>query len=92
MSELNGITELHEMLNIGLGFEKELKEVGIQTPDDLRRIGSKEAYRRLKEAGVQNLNINKLASLQGAIDNVKKYALSSESREDIEEFYFEYEK
>ncbi|MEF9917771.1 MAG: TfoX/Sxy family DNA transformation protein [Eubacterium sp.] len=86
------MTELHEMLNIGLGLEKELKKVGIKTPDKLQEVGSKEAYKRLKEVGVPNLNINKLASLQGAIENVKKYALSEETRENIEDFYYELEK
>lgn len=38
MNELDQIKELHDMLNIGLGFEKDLKKVGINTPDELRKI------------------------------------------------------
>ena len=63
MNELDQIKELHEMLNIGLGFEKDLKKVGITTPEELRKVGSKEAFLRLKRGGVQNLNLNKLAAL-----------------------------
>ena len=80
MNELDQIKELHDMLNIGLGFEKDLKKVGI-----------KEAFLRLKRGGVQNLNLNKLAALEGAIRNVKKYALDESTREDMEEFYMTYE-
>ena len=91
MNELDQIKELHDMLNIGLGFEKDLKKVGINTPDELRKVGSKEAFLRLTRGGVQKLNLNKLAALEGAIRNVKKYALDESTREDMDEFYMTYE-
>lgn len=91
MNEENHITELYEMMNIGIGFSKELIKVGIKTPKELRKIGSKEAFLRLKRARVQNLNLNKLAALEGAIQNIKKYALDEETKSDLENFYLNYE-
>lgn len=40
--------KLTDMPNIGKVMEKRLAAVGINTPDELIRIGSKEAFTRLR--------------------------------------------
>lgn len=86
-SDLKQYKELHEMINIGMLFEQDLKKAGINTPEDLYNLGSKGAFLKLKEAGVQNLNIKKLAGLEGAIRDCKKYSLDQSTQAEIEEFY-----
>lgn len=83
------IYELHDMMNIGPNFERELKYAGVHSPEDLYSLGSKRAFMKLKRAGVENLTLRKLACLEGAIQNCKKFSLTEETKADIQQFFEE---
>ena len=81
---------LHEMVNIGKNMARALAAVGIATPEALKTAGSQEAFIRLAAAGVRNMDIAKLAALEGAIQDKKKYALDEATRIRLEIFYQRY--
>lgn len=79
------MTELTAMRNIGKEIEKKLKAVGICSAEELTRLGSKEAFFRLKTR-YSNVCLVHLYTLQGAIDNVEYNQLSDEMKRDLKSF------
>lgn len=78
--------ELSRCLNIGEVVEKQLNEVGISTYEELKRIGSKNAWLRIKEID-DSACIHRLYSFEGAIRKIKKSFLSDDIKADLKEFY-----
>lgn len=76
---------LNTMMNIGKEIETKLISVGIQTSEDLTRIGSKEAFFLLKER-YPNVCLVHLYTLQGAIDNVEYNQLSEDTKKDLKAY------
>lgn len=78
--------ELSEMKNIGNAVEKQLKDVGITTADELVDIGSREAWLRILEID-ESACINRLMALEGAIQDVRWHDLSDEDKGKLKDFY-----
>lgn len=78
--------ELSRCLNIGEVVEKQLNEVGISTYEELKRIGSKDAWLRIKEID-DSACIHRLYAFEGAIRNIKKSFLPEDVKTDLKEFY-----
>lgn len=79
------MTELSSMRNIGKEIEKKLKSVGICSAEELKKLGSKEAYFRLKMR-YPNVCLVHLYTLQGAIDGIEYNRLSDEIKCDLKSF------
>lgn len=79
------MTELSSMRNIGKEIEKKLKSVGICSAEELTKLGSKEAYFRLKMR-YPNVCLVHLYTLQGAIDGIEYNRLSDEIKCDLKSF------
>lgn len=79
------MTELSSMRNIGKEIEKKLKSVGICSAEELKKLGSKEAYFRLKMC-YPNVCLVHLYTLQGAIDNIEYNQLPDEIKRDLKSF------
>lgn len=77
--------ELSSMQNIGKEIEKKLKSVGIFSAEELTKLGSKEAFLRLK-IRYPNVCLVYLYVLQGAIDNIEYNRLPDEVRHDLKSF------
>lgn len=78
--------QLSKLPNIGKVVEEQLIQVGIRTLDDLKNIGSKDAWLRIQKID-ESACINRLMALEGAIQNVNKKMLSDEIKNDLKEFY-----
>ena len=78
--------ELSKLPNIGKALEKQLNDVGINTVDELEDLGSKEAWLKIKEID-DSACVNRLMSLEGAIQNVRWHNLSDEDKENLRDFY-----
>lgn len=78
--------ELSKLPNIGKVVEKQLIQVGISNPDELKRVGAKAAWLKIKEID-ESACINRLMALEGAIRGVKKTMLPDEVKADLKEFY-----
>lgn len=81
------MAELSKLPNIGKIVEQQLLEVGILSFDELKKIGSKEAW--LKIQSIDNSAcINRLMALEGAIQGVMKKDLSESTKQELKDFYF----
>jgi len=78
---------LSKMLNIGKVTERQLKEAGIETPEQLRKIGAKEALLRIRQKSDPGACVRVLYGLQGAIDGVKDSDLDKKTKRDLLEFF-----
>ena len=78
--------ELSKLPNIGQAVEKQLNDVGITTYEELKSIGSKEAWLRIKAID-DSACIHRLLAMEGAIRGVKKTLLDETIKKDLKEFY-----
>lgn len=79
------MAELTSMLNLGKEMERKLKSVGIGSAEELTRLGSKEAFFRLKMR-YPNVCLVHLYTLQGAIDHIAYNRLPDEVKSDLKSF------
>jgi len=75
--------ELSALPNVGKVLEKNLNEVGIYTAEQLREIGSKEAFIRIDPGACLHM----LYGLQGAIDGIRDSVLPESTRNELKAFY-----
>ncbi|MEZ4672488.1 MAG: TfoX/Sxy family protein [Anaerolineae bacterium] len=71
------------IMNIGPKTTVWLNEIGIYTLKDLEAIGAVEAYRRLKASRPQEVTLNALWGLQGAILNLHWNALPPDMKAEL---------
>ena len=83
--------ELSKLPNIGKVVEEQLNEVGINTVDELIDIGSKEAWLKIKEVD-DSACINRLIALEGAIQNIRWHDLSEDDKNNLKNFYNDFNK
>ena len=76
---------LSSMRNIGKELEKKLQSIDICTAEDLRKVGSKEAFAHLKSI-YPKVCLVYLYALQGAIDEVEYNQLSEEVKAELKEY------
>lgn len=78
--------ELAKLSNVGKILEKNLNEIGIYTEKQLKEIGSKEAFIRIKfyDPGAC---LHMLYGLQGAIEGIKDTFLTESTKQDLKAFY-----
>ena len=78
--------ELSKLPNIGAVVEEQLNQVGINTYDQLKEMGSRQAWLKIKAID-DSACINRLYGLEGAVQGLKKSQLSSEVKAELKEFY-----
>ena len=79
------VAELTSLKNIGKEIRKKLQAAGIGSAEELKRVGSKEAFARLKPL-FPTVCLVHLYTLQGAIDDVDYNRLPDKTRRDLKEF------
>lgn len=79
------MNNLSTLPNIGAELERKLKIVGIETVEDLKSLGSKATFLKLKDA-YPNVCLVHLQALQGAIDNLPLDQLPETTKQDLKEF------
>lgn len=82
--------ELSKLLNIGKVLEKQLNEVGINSIENLREIGSKKAWIKIKNID-ESACLNRLCALEGAIRNIRWHDLDESIKKDLKEFKQNYD-
>lgn len=78
--------ELSKLPNIGKHVEEQLNLIGIYSLEDLKQIGSKEAWLKIREID-KSACINRLYALEGAIEGIRWHNLSEEKKLMLKEFY-----
>ncbi len=64
---MSSVGRASSIRNIGPVSTAWLAEVGVESLEDLERVGSVEAYRRVREQRPQKASLNLLWALQGAL-------------------------
>lgn len=77
---------LSDLPNIGAELEKQLIGVGITTAEELKRLGSREAWLRILQRD-PSACIMRLSSLEGAIQGIRWHYLDSATKQSLKEFY-----
>ena len=85
------MSELTSLKNIGKEMERKLKSVEINSAEELKQLGSKEAFFRLKTRYPQVCLVH-LYTLQGAIDNTEYNQLSEETKKELKEYSDKFKK
>ncbi|WP_315122442.1 TfoX/Sxy family protein [uncultured Clostridium sp.] len=78
--------ELSKLPNIGKEVESQLNKIGIFTYNELKDIGTEQAWLKIQEIDASAC-IHRLLALEGAIQGVKKTTLSQERKADLKDFY-----
>ena len=78
--------ELTEMPNIGKEASNKLMAVGIDTPEKLISLGSKEAFIRIKTID-DTACFSMLQGLEGAIQGIRWHHLPATVKADLKEFF-----
>ena len=80
--------ELTSLPNIAGKLEKQLIDVGITTIEQLKNVGSREAWLRIL-ARDPSACIMRLSSLEGAIRGVRWHYLDDDTKASLKQFYRE---
>lgn len=83
--------ELSSLPNIGKVVEEQLLQVGVDSAEELKRIGAREAWLRIQQID-ESACIHRLMALEGAIRGVKKSMLPDEVKADLKAFYQQHRK
>ncbi|MBZ1328511.1 TfoX/Sxy family protein [Clostridium botulinum] len=71
---------------MGREVESQLNKVGIFSYDELKDIGTEQAWLKIQEID-SSACIHRLLALEGAIQGVKKTALPQERKAELKDFY-----
>jgi DNA transformation protein len=80
------MSQLSKLPNIGKALEQQLKEVGIDTIEQLRETGSKQCWLKIRAIDTSAC-INRLYALEGAIQGIRWHYLSDEIKSQLKDFY-----
>ena len=78
--------ELSKLQNISTVVEGKLNEVGIITQNQLKDIGSKQAFLSLRKND-SGACLNMLCALEGAIQGIRWHSLSDDVKKELKEFH-----
>lgn len=79
------MAELSSLKNIGKEIERKLKSIGINSAEELKKIGSKDTWFRLK-LKYSEICLVHLYTLEGAISDIEYKQLSEETKKDLKQF------
>ena len=77
---------MSKLPNIGKTVEEQLAQAGIVTADELRKIGAKAAWLKIRQID-PSACIHPLLALDGAIEGVQKSLLPGTVKADLKAFY-----
>ena len=77
---------MSKCINIGPVLEKKLREAGIISYTNLKEIGSKEAFLRIRIKD-ETACLHMLYALEGAIQGIRYPLLSQACKEDLKNYY-----
>ncbi|MDF2512626.1 MAG: TfoX domain protein [Herbinix sp.] len=78
--------DLSSLPNIGPMVESQLHQVGITTIEQLKEIGTIQAWLKIKAID-ESACIHRLYALEGAIQGIQKTDLSADKKQELKEFY-----
>ncbi len=86
LKEVLCMGELSRLPNVGRVLEKNLNEIGVFTAEQLREMGSREAFIRIRMID-PGACLHMLYGIQGAIEGIRDNLLPESTKRDLREFY-----
>lgn len=80
------MSELSKLANIGPKLTAQLNAVGITTPEELKALGAKEAWLRIKAID-SSACLMRLSALEGAVRGIRWHELDKGTKAELKEFY-----
>jgi len=81
------MSALSDLPNIGKVLESYLSRVGIETPEQLRVVGTEETFIRIRSQIDPGACLRMLYGIQGAVDGIPDKFLSDSTKEELKLFY-----
>ncbi|WP_196599600.1 TfoX/Sxy family DNA transformation protein [Pectinatus frisingensis] len=81
------MSELSKLPNVGKVLEENLLAVGIETPEQLRKIGVEEAFRHIRIERDPGACLHMLYGIQGAILGIPDKHLSADTKQELKAFF-----
>jgi len=81
------VSSLSSLPNIGKVLESNLQQVGIATPDELRQVGTEEAFMRIRAQVDSGACLHILYGIEGAVQGIPDNHLSSETKTQLKQFF-----
>ncbi len=81
------MASLTDLPNISTVNAKKLQDAGITTPEMLRKIGSREAFLRVRATSDPGACLSMLQGLEGAIQGIRWHSLSPETKAELKCFF-----
>lgn len=78
--------ELSNQINIGAVLEQQLNQTGIETIEQLKSTGSRQAWLNIRAID-SSACYNRLCALEGAIQGIRWHSLSDDTKGDLKSFY-----
>lgn len=80
------MTDLTKLPNIGKELERLLNQVDISSAEELKHVGSENAFIRIKTID-PTACFSKLCALEGAIQGIRWHNLSKEKKQELKDFF-----
>jgi len=80
-------TELSGLPNVGKVLEGSLRQVGIDTPEQLRQLGAEEVFLRIRTQVDTSACLRMLYGIEGAIQGIPDKDLSTETKSELKQFF-----
>ncbi len=77
---------LLELPNVGKVLASHLQKVGIETPEELRSLGSREAFQRIRRHVDAGACLHMLYGIEGAVRGIPDSRLSAEVKAELKAF------
>lgn len=78
---------LADLPNVGLKLAENLRRVGLETPEDFRKAGAREAFLRIRAQVDPTACFHQLTALSGAELGVPKKAIPAEEKAELRAFF-----
>ena len=78
--------DLEKVVNIGKVLAKQLHEVGIESLEELKKVGARQTWLKIKAID-SSACYNRLCALEGAIQGIRWHDLSEKDKKELKEFY-----
>lgn len=83
----DSMANIGDLPNVGKVLGEYLTSIGIENPEQLRQLGSKETFIRIRLQKDPTACLHMLYGLQGAIEGIPDRYLSAETKQELRAFF-----
>lgn len=81
------MASLTDLPNVGPVLADNLRQIGVETPEQLCAMGSREAFLLIRAQVDEGACLHQLQALEGAVRGIRKTALTKEQKAELNAFF-----